>query len=435
MELDNQNIFTVPVGHYFDKEESDVYLVYAPLSGNMLLADNDTIHKMEQVLQQTLEDEAINILLQSLTDTYETTIETIQHLEDYRVLYVLPNYICNFSCSYCYSAKGRSDKKLSSRHLKAVLDYFIDKQRCHGEPLKITFVGGGEPMLSWALVKFGLEYASSLANKQGIKLYFGLITNGSIINDEMIETLLYYHVTPRISFEVIEEIQNKQRGHYLKVCSNIDRMLDVGINCEIRSMITPDNVHRLEEMTLEMINRFPAITHYYYDPILDANTFHEVEFTRNFYSIYNQSFMRSRQIANKNRKEVRNAVSRSLETVVKRYCNGEFCLTPEGTLSICLEVSSPQEKEYLKHIYGYIDENNTLQIDQDKFNFLKEKEMANNNPKCASCFIKWNCGGGCMANNNKYTPEILNVICDATRKLSVNLLLEKLNENQTDEIS
>ena len=433
MTLKNHNIFTIPVGKHFNKDESDIYLIYAPLSGNMLLADNKTIRKMEIADQvrndgATTEDIEIEELLQTLTDTSETDIETVQHLEDYRVLYVLPNYTCNFTCSYCYSAKGRSNQKLSLPHLKTVLDYFVDARRCKGKSLKISFVGGGEPMMSWDLVKYGLEYASSLAEKQGIELYFGLITNGSIITNEMLGTLSHYRVTPRISFEVLEEIQNKQRGHYQTVCSVIDRMLHAGIYCELRSMITPDNVHRMEEMTLEMTARFPAIEHYYFDPVTDPNIFREIEFTRNFYRNYHRHFMQARQTANKIGKEVRNAISRSLETVVERYCNGEFCLTPEGTLSICMEVSSPQEKDYEKHLYGYIDENNTLQINREKFYFLKEKEMAANNPKCSACFIKWNCGGGCMAINNRYAPEILDVICEASRELAVELLVEGLEK-------
>jgi len=426
MELEKHNIFTIPAGHHFDKRKCDFYLIYAPLSGNMMMADESTVLKMEQFLQQKTDDKELEEMLHTLTDNSETVIETIRHLADYRVLYVLPNYTCNFTCSYCYAAKGRSNKELSLNHLKVVLDYFVNKQRCEGKSLKISFVGGGEPMISWPLVKYGLEYASLLAEKQGIDLYFGLITNGSIINGEMLETLSYHRVIPRISFEVLEEIQNKQRGQYHKVCKTMDEMLQAGIYCELRSMITPDNVHRMSEMILEMVQRFPAIEHYYFDPITDANLFHDIDFTRDFYRSYHLNFIQARQLANENGKEVRNTVTRGLETVVERYCNGEFCLTPEGTLSMCLEVSSPKEKEYEKLIYGYIDENNMLHIDQNKFYFLKDKEMAVNNPHCTSCFLKWNCGGGCLAINNKYAKDILEVVCEATRELALELLIEQL---------
>jgi radical SAM protein with 4Fe4S-binding SPASM domain len=433
MTLTDYHIYTLPTGHHFGQRPDDFYLIYAPLSGNMLLADNKTVEQINKAIKHAEADTEIAGLLEALQDTSGNQIETIQHLEDYQVLYVLLNFTCNFSCSYCFSAKGRSNKELSLSHLKATLDYFISNNGSKNKNLKITFVGGGEPVMSWDLLKYGIEYASSLAQKRGIKLFFGLITNGSIINEDILNTLSQYHVMPRISFEILEDIQNKQRGQYQRVRKTINAMLSKGIPCEVRSMITPDNVHLLEEMTAEMIKYFPAINTYYFDPITSTDTFHEPEYTSNFYQTYNESFLKAGRLAKKYGKDVRNAVTRSLDTTVERYCNGEFCLTPEGTFSICLEVSSPQEDDYEDHIYGFVDKENTVNIDFDKFYRLKEKETARKNPNCTSCFVRWNCGGGCLANNKQYPTEIVNIKCESTRALAHQLLLEKLNDDYIDQ--
>jgi radical SAM protein with 4Fe4S-binding SPASM domain len=431
MALAEHNIYAIPSGDRFGKAPNELFLIYAPLSGNMLMADTDTVGKLNDVLKGKESNEDVCQLMNLLQDTSETQIDTIQHPKDYQVLYVLPNFICNFSCSYCYSAKGRSKKELSQYQLKSAIDYFVDKDRGQ-KNLKITFAGGGEPMMSWKLIKFGIEYASTLAEKQGIDLYFGLITNGSILNKDILDTLSRCQVIPRISFEILEEIQNKQREQYDKVCRTIDELLENKILCEVRSMITPDNVMRMEEMVKEMAERFPAINCYYFDPITDAVTFSDPKFTAHFYKTYNQSFIKARELAKSQGAKVKNAVLRSLDTVVERYCNGEFCLTPEGTISICLEVSSPEEDNYQQHIYGVV-ENDSVTIDTEKFHFLKEKEMAQQNPSCQTCFIRWNCGGGCMANNTKYTKEVLEVICESNRDLSLTLLLERLDEEYKEE--
>jgi radical SAM protein with 4Fe4S-binding SPASM domain len=428
MTLSDYYIYAIPTGDYFGKQPDDFYLIYAPLSGNIFLADPHTVEKMNRVVNHIDEDEEIDQLLETLKDTSETQLETIRDLEDYQILYVLPNSTCNFSCSYCFSARGRSTKELSWPQLKATLDYFVNSGRTKKKALKITFAGGGEPAISWKLLKSGIEYASLLAAQQNIKLHFGLITNGSIINEEMLNVFLHYAVRPRISFEILEDVQNKQRGQYNNVCKTIDIMLDKGIQCEIRSMITPDNAGRLEEMVVEMLRRFPAIDTYYFDPITDAGVFSETTCTDNFYKTYNESFIKAVRLAKIYGKEVKNAVLRSLETIVDRYCNGEFCLTPEGTFSICMEVSSPQEKEYERHIYGFVGEDNTVHIDREKFYHLKNKEMAQQNTTCEKCFVRWNCGGGCMANNNKYTKDVLAVICHSTRMLTRMLLLENLKD-------
>jgi len=431
MTLEEHNIYAIPSGDRFGKTADELLFIYAPLSGKMLMADSDTVEKLNAALNEKENDEDIELLLNLLQDTSEEKRETVHAPEDYHVLYVLPNFICNFSCSYCYSAKGRSKKELSQSQLKSTIDYFVDKKRGQ-KALKITFVGGGEPMMSWKLVKFGIEYASILAKKQGIELFFGLITNGSILNRDILDTLSRYKVMPRISFEILEEIQNKQRGQYDKVCQTIDKLIENGVSCEVRSMITPDNVMLMEEMVREILNRFPAIYSYYFDPITDPRTFSAPETTAQFYKTYNQSFLNARQIAKSHGKELKNAVLRSLDTVVERYCNGEFCLTPEGTISICLEVSSPAEDNYQQHIYGIVD-NDSITIDTEKFHILKEKEMAQQNPSCQTCFIKWNCGGGCMANNAKYSQKVLEVICESNRNLSLSLLLDRLDEEYKEE--
>jgi radical SAM protein with 4Fe4S-binding SPASM domain len=430
MRLEDYNIFTIPIGHYFGKETDAFYLIYAPLTDNMLMSDADTVRRMKEAEYIENRDAEIEELLDQLKETGYTGIPAIQKPEDYQVLYVLVNYMCNLSCPYCFSAKGRSNKVLSKANLKAVLDYFIDSQRCDGKPLRITFTGGGEPTMSWDVVKYGLKYASQLAEEQKIPLKFGLISNGSLIKEEMVGILSHYLVSSRISFEIIEEIQNKQRGFYHKVCHAIDMMVKAGIKVEIRSVITPDNVNRMNEMADEMIKRFPEVDTYYFDPVADSKIFHDETLTTLFYNSYRHSFLKAKQLATQNNKQIKCAVSRSLETIVDRYCQGEFCLTPEGTISVCMEVSSPQEEGYEKHIYGRVDENKKLVIDYDKYRQLRQKDMACNNPRCETCFVKWNCGGGCMASNNQYPEAIRKIICDFTQTFSCDLLFEKLNEMQ-----
>jgi radical SAM protein with 4Fe4S-binding SPASM domain len=430
MQLEDYNIFTIPVGHYFGKATDAFYLIYAPLTDNMLMSDADTVHRMKEAEHTENKDAEIEELLDQLKETGYTGVPAVQQPEDYQVLYVLVNYICNLSCSYCFSARGRSNKALSKANLKAVLDYFIDSQRSGGKPLKITFTGGGEPTMSWDVVKYGLEYASQLAEEQKIPLKFGLISNGSLITEEMVGILSRYHVSSRISFEIIEEIQNKQRGFYHKVCRAIDAMVKAGIKVEIRSVITPDNVNRMDEMADEMIKRFPEVDTYYFDPVADSKIFYDETLTALFYDSYRRSFLKAKQLATQNNKQIKCAVSRSLETIVDRYCQGEFCLTPEGTISVCMEVSSPQEEGYEQHIYGRVDENRKLVIEYDKYRQLRQKDMACNNPRCETCFVKWNCGGGCMASNNQYSEAIRKIICDFTQTFSCDLLLEKLNGMQ-----
>ncbi|MCI7763887.1 MAG: radical SAM protein [Bacteroidales bacterium] len=352
----------------------------------------------------------------------------VNNVDEFLRMYILPNYICNFSCSYCFSAKGRSYKSLKKEHLKAALDFFIDSKRITSDRLAISYLGGGEPTLSWDVVEYGLEYGDMLARRHGITLMTTIVTNGSRITDRMVEAFNKYNVRSRVSFEILETIQNRQRGMYKNVVEGIDKLSQGKNPPMVRSMITPDNVGLMPEMIEELHRRFPRVSVALFDPITSNATFNDVETTRAFYDRYYDCFLQARKIADKYGIKLMCAPLRNLDMVVERYCTGEFCLTPEGTITICHQISSPNEANYNDCVYAHVDSSNRLVVDNNKFHQLISKNTVYTNPKCEKCFIKWNCGGGCMMQNSQYSSEILGVICDFTRRFSKTLLLERLGE-------
>lgn len=431
--LSQNNIYKLSL-----KEEmgrNDLFMLYAPIAGNMMIASDEECSQIENAIGNGTEDEEMKEVVDSLVigEPASQRDSKVNNVNEFLLMYILPNYICNFSCSYCFSAKGRSNKVLKKEHLKAALDYFIDSNRIQSSQLAISYLGGGEPTISWDLVKFGMEYGTQRAKKQGIELMTTIVTNGSRITDEMVETFSRYNVRVRVSFEILEHIQNKQRGQYDKVCQGIEKLALCKTPAMVRSMITPDNVDLMPAMIEELHNRFPHIKSVLFDPITSNETFCEVETTKEFYDKYFEKFLEARKLATSYGIELGNAPLRNLNMVVERFCTGEFCLTPEGTITLCHQVSSPNEKNYTDYVYARIDENNSLQVDNDKFRKLVAENTIYTNPKCASCFIKWNCGGGCMMQNNQYPADIRDVTCDFTRRFSKRLLLERLKEQYAED--
>lgn len=409
---------------------SDVFLLYAPVTGNMMIASEQECKAIERgILCPEQVDETLQEVIYSLLNKISGNQRDskVNDVNEFLLMYVLPNYICNFSCSYCFSAKGRSNKALNKEHLKAALDYFIDAGRVRSDRLAISYLGGGEPTISWDIVKFGLEYGDKLAREHGFELMTTIVTNGSRITEEMVEVFRKYHVTPRISFEILEDVQNKQRGQYGNVCKGIKLLSKGGIPLMVRSMITLDNVELMSLMIETLHHQFPGVRQALFDPITSSETFCNVETTKNFYNTYFCSFLEARILATKYGIDLVCAPIRNLDMVVERFCTGEFCLTPEGTITLCHQISSPVESNYDDYIYAWVDEEKKLQIDNQKFKDLTATNTIYTNPKCADCFVKWNCGGGCMMQNNQYTPQVLEVICDFTRRFSKTLLLERLS--------
>ena len=423
------NIYKLPLEEECGRK--DLFLLYAPVAGNMCTATQKECEQLEEAIRQhPNEAEEMKEIVESfiLGTPADQRDSKVNNVDEFLRMYILPNYICNFSCSYCFSAKGRSNKSLKKEHLKAALDFFIDSKRVKTDRLAISYLGGGEPTISWDVVEYGLEYGDMLARRHGIELMTTIVTNGSRITERMVEAFNKYNVRVRVSFEILEVIQNKQRGQYKHVVEGIDKLSQGQNPPMVRSMITPDNVELMPEMIEELHRRFPRVQTALFDPITSNATFHDVEITRAFYDRYYDSFLQARKKADKYGINLMCAPLRNLDMVVERYCTGEFCLTPEGTITICHQISSPNEVNYKDCIYAHVDSSNRIVIDNDRFHQLISKNTVYTNPKCEECFIKWNCGGGCMMQNSQYPSEILDVICDFTRRFSKTLLLERLKE-------
>lgn len=424
--MNEDNIFITPTD---DVGQPGHSLVYAPFTDSVALATNEECQQLEQALANPeAASEEIRETLEALRFDGDphSLFRTVERVDDFLLLYVLPNNICNFSCSYCFSAKGRGGGMLDVKCLKATLAWFIDNSRTASPQLAISYLGGGEPTLSWPVVKEGLEYAAALAERQGIKLITSIVTNGSRITDEMVDTFSRLNVAPRVSFEILPRIQNLQRGHYNEVKAGLLKLERCAIPPMIRSMITPDNVCLMEEMVEEVHRSYPAVKHLLMDPITSAEVFNDADFTKSFYALYHEHFISAQRLAESYGIRLECAPLRNIELLAERFCTGEFCLTPQGTITVCHQVASPKEKHYKEFQYAHFDEaTGKMVVDEERFRKLTAIGRVYDNPKCANCFIKWNCGGGCLMQNLQYKPEVLDVICEATRRLSKYFLLCK----------
>ncbi|MGM9830153.1 MAG: hypothetical protein ACI30C_08975, partial [Muribaculaceae bacterium] len=172
--LIENDIFPIPVGMEFGKAQDELNIVYSPLTDRAILVTKEYLTLMEQYLSSPKDREKMQKdvveAMSSLLD-FENRKKPAPLAEDpdaYTRIAILPNNVCNFKCSYCYSAHGRSGKIISKEMLKAGLDHFINNERVSiDNKLAISILGGGEPMLSWDLVRFIIEYSNERSSKMG----------------------------------------------------------------------------------------------------------------------------------------------------------------------------------------------------------------------------------------------------------------------------
>jgi len=91
---------------------------------------------------------------------------------------------CNLKCNYCYLEK--KDAKATGKTLmKKTLSYFFSSQY-KDKRIYCTFIGG-EPLLEFKLIKYAVDLSKKLSKKNKKKIFFNLVTNGTLLNDERID--------------------------------------------------------------------------------------------------------------------------------------------------------------------------------------------------------------------------------------------------------
>ncbi|MFW9873762.1 MAG: radical SAM protein, partial [Candidatus Thorarchaeota archaeon] len=128
---------------------------------------------------------------------------------------VVPTLRCNLKCIYCHSvaksltAKGYDMDKETAK--KTVEFIFQSPSRA----ITIEFQGG-EPLLRFDLVKYIVKYAKQLNKKYKKNLKFSLVTNLTLMNNDILKFLMSHVVGICTSLDGCKLVHNKNRQEYDK---------------------------------------------------------------------------------------------------------------------------------------------------------------------------------------------------------------------------
>lgn len=419
--LNKKGIYAIPVGGFFEQPATACYLVYSPLANLFYLSLPAEVDHLQTALTEGTEHAILPKLLSGNTDSVSAVTST----DTFCTLHLLLNEKCNFHCKYCYSAEGRSTQELNLTQIETTLSYFLSSDRSAVKDRTVMFMGGGEPVLSWKLLQDATLKASRIAKDQGITVHFSLTTNGSIMTDEMLSFLKEHNFTVQISFEILPDVQNEQRGSYDAVEKNLQRLTECGINNYVRSTITEKNVDRIPEMVEYCHTHFPKVVKMSCQQVVDPGYFTTKEIVSDFFDRYYESFKSGVKKAESYGITLRSSSSHLLNySKREKFCYNLLCLTPSGTLTMCPDVSSPNEADYQDSLIGEI-KGSEIIFDQEAFNRLSAGSI-HTIDKCKDCYARWNCGSGCPSSRRVYKPEIFDAICDHYRRMLTDSLMAEL---------
>jgi sulfatase maturation enzyme AslB (radical SAM superfamily) len=149
---------------------------------------------------------------------------------------------CNFECSYCYQRKGR--QRLDFLTLARAIDFF---HPFFGRECVVSFYGG-EPLLAFDLIHRAVELVRGLRPRDRRKIRFSLTTNGSLLNDEILEFLSQHGFSLMLSFDGLAQDISRRKGSFDFLVSVIPRILaKPRISLETNSVFSSETVGYLSE--------------------------------------------------------------------------------------------------------------------------------------------------------------------------------------------
>lgn len=204
-------------------EKDGKYYVYHKMYGNLTLMDKEVYEMLlntEKHSILTKEEEKIvdelsnNFFLNDLEEEnfFDTEIEYRKNATDGRLLVglqlVVSNF-CNFNCHYCFLNEEHKLRDNSELNKPSNMDYSVAEEAINfmignlkkngNNVLSIEFFGG-EPLMNWTLIKEVLDVFGNGENV-GIEIEYIITTNGSLINNEMIDYFEKYNISVIISYD------------------------------------------------------------------------------------------------------------------------------------------------------------------------------------------------------------------------------------------
>lgn len=205
--------------------------------------------------------------LEKYLDDYNKNIEAFcavqnrKNKEDRRftTLWINISNDCNMRCIYCYGDGGHYNRErelIKKNKMVEILNFWIEHIDPRKKLLRVIFFGG-EPLMNKAAIKFAVAYLKVRLNEES-RIQFEITTNGTIIDDELLEifSLNNFHIT--LSIDGGKKIQDAQRpflnrkGSFSVISRNIEAILKKNIPIIARVTVTHQNVGEIMQCIFDI---------------------------------------------------------------------------------------------------------------------------------------------------------------------------------------
>jgi uncharacterized protein len=344
---------------------------------------------------------------------------------------------CNLRCKYCYADDGNYGLKvemLTKNNATAIVNYFLTKY----EVRSIQFFGG-EPLMNYDVIKHICDYIKEnyAQDNNNNPLKFGIITNGTIINDYILKLFSVYDFQVTVSVDGTREshdsnrVDVKGKGSYDRVKQNIERLQRAGINPNVESTYSMTHINHQESVFNSCKNMYEK---------LGVKSVHMVPVATsdgNVIKRISPEFILSVDEIMSKGKYYYNSLGSIIERISTKERSNNICSALSGTLAVnvkgdiypCFMMNGSEE-----FLVGNVISNPQLDIIKtDIFQYFKEQNTYNN--KCESCFLRNICFG-CLGENVitagnpfVFNEDKCNMLREMYKKVMINMVKLSRNSN------
>lgn len=253
---------------------NDAYILFHPSTLLIFQLEKDVFECLQMLENGMGIEEALiksGVTQEKLDKSLATLTEEVANTEPVKMpgpinsvtrLVLNVSQACNLRCKYCYANEGVYDEQgmMDFKTAKTALDFLLQRFK------KIEFIlfFGGEPFLNIELIERICQYLYDLKEKQlidGIP-YFGVVTNGTCIDDNVIRVLNQYNINCTVSMDGPEEINDQLRifqdgsGTYQQITEGIATLQNKLTN-QLGYEATFTALHeKMGLTTLDLVNYF-----------------------------------------------------------------------------------------------------------------------------------------------------------------------------------
>ena len=397
-------IFVIPEGENF--------IIYAPLKKLAFLVNRQALEVITDLKEGRpiaggeKPAEIVRFLTQhKLLEESSETIEqpALNGFAPTRVT-LFPTSDCNLRCVYCYASGGERPRYMQWEVAQAALDCVMTAAgRSAGKRFVLGFHGGGEPTLGWDILQRAVRYARRQAQERGLSCAVTTALN-AVLSPAKRRWIIEHVNSATISLDGPKDIQDSQRplaggrGSFAAVMRSLKEFDAAGFDYGIRATITSASVARMSEL-VDFFADTVKTTRIQFEPLFACGRCSKTNWSEPDPELFLREFVKAQRRAKQRGFELRFSGARP-ESLTDRFCeasSGNFCVTPEGWVTSCFEVSDPGDPRSAEFFFGRYDPpRGSFVFDLEKLNRLRTRTVQHM-PACAGCFCKWHCAGDCLA--------------------------------------